>query len=111
MNVPALIPVSTAQLPRCLTQGSRRMGWVYCVRDDLSEAVKIGFSRNPERRFSQLQTANPNQLRLIGVCEAVEAFETFLHWAHRDRRISGEWFDDADCSVSRIFHLMTESAS
>lgn len=102
---------SSETTPRCLAHGSRRQGWVYCIRDDASRAVKIGFSRNPERRFAQLQTANPNRLRFIGAHKAVEAFEGFLHWSNRDRRISGEWFDDEDFCVSDVFRMMAEGAA
>ncbi|WP_423209054.1 hypothetical protein E2976_17545 [Paracoccus yeei] len=101
----ALAPIPTDALPRCLSEGSRRQGWVYCIRDDASQAVKIGFSRNPERRFRQIQTANPNKLRMVAMMEAVEAFEQFLHWSHASRRMSGEWFDDADGTVSAIFKM------
>lgn len=104
MNAPAMTPVEI--LPRCLTNGSTRLGWVYCIRDDSSGAVKIGFSANPMRRFSQLQTGNPNELRLIGIIDTAEAFEQFMHWTYRARRLSGEWFDDADKSVSRVFSMM-----
>jgi len=104
--VTALAPIPHEQLPRCLTNGSCRYGWVYCIRDDTAQAVKIGFSRNPKRRIAQLQTANPTRLRLIGVMESVEAFEQFMHWTHRERRLYGEWFDDADEGVSNIFALM-----
>jgi len=98
--------LNTYTLPKCLTNGSQRPGWVYCIRCDASEAVKIGFSKDPFRRFRQIQTSNPNNLRMIGVMEAVEAFEQFLHWSNRDRRMSGEWFDDADNGVSEIFKMM-----
>ena len=101
----AISPIPTDTLPRCLTSGSLRQGWVYCIRDDAAQAVKIGFSRNPSRRFRQIQTANPNKLRMVAVMQAVEAFEQFLHLSHAERRLSGEWFDDTDGGVSSIFSM------
>lgn len=103
MNAPSIIPTKT--LPRCLASGSTRQGWVYCIRDDASGAVKIGFSKNPERRVQQIQTSFPFKLRLIAAIPAVEAFEQFLHWSHASRRLTGEWFDDADGSVSSLFAM------
>ena len=100
-----LAQINAARLPRCITHGSARPGWVYAIRDDHSEAVKIGFSVNPSRRFGQLQTANPNPLRFIGAMPSVEAFERLLHWTYRERRRAGEWFDDADGEVSNILYL------
>lgn len=100
------LSMNNTTLPKCLTSGSTRPGWVYCIRCDVSEAVKIGFSANPVRRLRQIQTSNPNHLRMIGVMETVEAFEQFMHWTYRKRRMSGEWFEDADRSVSDIFKMM-----
>lgn len=97
----------TVDLPRCLTHGSRREGWVYFLRDDEARAVKIGFSRDPIRRIQQIQTSNPNRLRLLGAIRSVEAFEQFLHWSNRDRRMSGEWFNDTDGGLSSILKMLS----
>ena len=95
MNAPAMIP-----------SGYRRCGFVYCIRNDDSEAVKIGFSQNPMRRIKQLQTASPSRLRLIGVVEIAQAFETSLHEQYASRRLSGEWFDDADSEISTVMSML-----
>jgi len=108
MNALPQITPAQARLPRCLTHGSRKAGWVYCIRDDAVDAVKIGFTLSPERRFRQLQTASSTPLRMVGYILNVRAFEQFLHWSHRERRLSGEWFDDADKNISTVFRMMME---
>jgi len=95
MNAPAMIP-----------SGYRRCGFVYCIRNDAAGAVKIGFSKNPMRRIKQLQTASPSRLRLVGMLESAQAFETALHEEYAHRRISGEWFDDSDTQISTIMALI-----
>jgi len=88
-----------------IPSGYRRVGFVYCIRNDDARAVKIGFSKNPVRRIQQLQTASPSQLRLVAMLESAQAFETALHEQYAYRRLSGEWFDDADSEISTIMSL------
>lgn len=96
MNAPSIMP----------TESGRR-GYVYAVRDDTASAVKIGFSSDPMRRLAQLQTASAGRLRLIGAAPAVIETEAELHGVFRDRRMSGEWFDDADGAVSAALSGVT----
>lgn len=101
----ALSPIPSETLP-VIPAGYRRRGFVYAIRDDAAQAVKIGFTRNPERRLRQLQTANATPLRTLCVFENVQAFEASLHQSFASRRMSGEWFNDADKSLSEIFGLI-----
>lgn len=77
-----------------------RPGYVYAIRNDGSEAVKIGFSGSPLNRLRQLQTASPSRLRLLCAIPAFHTYEATLHETFSARRLSGEWFDDADGIVS-----------
>lgn len=110
MNAPALIPTETLPvlIDRALgvtAANIRRHGFIYVVRDDAAEAVKIGFTRNPDRRVRQLQTASATPLRLICVFANVQAYEAYLHMSFATRRMCGEWFDDADGGVSDILRM------
>jgi len=51
--------------------------------------VKIGVSKDPKHRLVQLQTANPNKLRLIHTTSIPEAE---LHIMFNKYREKGEWF-------------------
>lgn len=82
-----------------------RRGYVYCIRDDEADAVKIGFSKNPISRLRQLQTANSRRLRLLCVFDTTQAFERSLHRSFAGRRLHGEWFRDEDRRVSRLLRM------
>jgi hypothetical protein len=70
---------------------------VYFILDSASNAVKIGKANNAQQRLSDLQTGNPNPLKLIHEinCESEEQsflLEQTLHKKFKKLRISGEWF-------------------
>ena len=71
---------------------------VYFILDSESNAVKIGKANNIYDRLSDLQTGNPNTLRLIHQidCESEEQsflLEQTLHKKFNEFRKSGEWFN------------------
>jgi len=72
---------------------------VYFIRAGVDGPIKIGYTRYPRRRISNLQTASPVQLRLVAVIEGRRADEAKLHEDLRAYRIRGEWF--ADCPEVR----------
>lgn len=81
-------------------------GFVYCIRDGYKRAVKIGFSKNPNRRLNQLQTASATLLELCGQISTTQSYERHLQRLFADRSIFGEWFDDKDESISSMFKMM-----
>jgi hypothetical protein len=85
-------------------------GYIYCISDGYKKAAKIGFSRNPQRRLAQLQTASATVLELRGVIPSIRLFESFMHNIFRDRHIHGEWYDNSDEYVSDIFAISKEFA-
>lgn len=54
--------------------------------------VKIGYSENPEARFSKLQSDSPITLALERVMDGEVSDEMALHERFADARLSGEWF-------------------
>ena len=40
---------------------------LYIIQSDLTGMIKIGRSRHPQKRLKQLQTGNPNKLKLINL--------------------------------------------
>jgi hypothetical protein len=70
---------------------------VYFILDTVSNAVKIGKANNIDSRISDLQTGNPNALKLIHYidCESEEqsfVLERKLHNQYKKLRLIGEWF-------------------
>lgn len=87
---------------------TRRRGYVYLVsleppyieprsEDDLTRMVKIGISRSPKVRLSQLQRSvvkMPYELHQVHTFWAQDArrTEALIHRALRRHRAGGEWF-------------------
>ena len=63
---------------------------------DWNGPVKIGYTADLKtlaERVATLQTGNPEQLRVIGLCEGDREIEGFIHGhAPAEHRIRGEWF-------------------
>lgn len=76
------------------TFGEVAVGFVYAITD--GSAIKIGWTRShPGRsggRLSQLQTAHPLELRLIGAFLSSQRHEAELHAKFSQHRLRGEWF-------------------
>lgn len=73
------------------------MHYLYVIADSLAGPVKLGISKDPQRRVKQLQTGHANHLRVFHA-EPFPAAETRLYerCLHRDLgylRRQGEWFD------------------
>jgi len=64
-------------------------GWTYFIRSGEHGAIKIGKARDPRERLADLQTAHPEELRLLAVTLETEErmHDMFSAW-----RIRGEWF-------------------
>jgi len=63
---------------------------------DGSIAVKIGYTRNPSKRYSSLLCAMPFESVMkwapIGVHYVAKKFESYLHQVFSDHHTRGEWF-------------------
>lgn len=68
--------------------------FIYVIRNE-SGFYKIGFSNNPRRRFSMLQTSSAERLDLLGVVEGTIDDEREIHRLLARWRIAREWF--AEC--------------
>jgi hypothetical protein len=55
--------------------------------------VKIGYSNNPSKRLSGLQTASPHDLTLFRVLPGEVEDEHDLHQRFSSHRVRGEWFE------------------
>lgn len=65
---------------------------IYFAQDTTSKAIKIGYSKDPKKRRSGLQTASPNPLELLGVVHGGLEHERAYHKKFKEERIHGEWF-------------------
>lgn len=70
--------------------GDRHPGFVYFLRG--GDHVKIGHSRDVEKRRAELQTGNPYQLELLAQVPGSPVDERALHKRFAAERVAGEWF-------------------
>lgn len=66
---------------------------VYFIQSGVGGPIKIGSSITPHACLRQLQTGNPEALRLLVVIPGGDAEEKALHQRFADIRRDGEWFE------------------
>ena len=52
--------------------------YLYFIQSDFTGMIKIGRSKDPQKRLKQLQTGNPNRLKLIASFENKGNEEKYL---------------------------------
>lgn len=65
---------------------------IYFIRNESAGLIKIGFSRSPRTRRSNLQSAAGVKLEIIGVMRGARKAEAVLHERFAEDRVRGEWF-------------------
>ena len=75
---------------------------IYFIQMGDTGPIKIGQSVNPMLRIEQLQTANPETLRILWVYEGDQYTESQVHELFKGNRIRGEWFAPTDDLISFI---------
>ena len=68
--------------------------FIYAMMEEDTGKIKIGISKDPERRLKQLQTGNSSRIVLIATHKAENGFsdERTLHQKNEAYKIHGEWF-------------------
>ena len=66
--------------------------YVYFIGEQSSGRVKIGFSRNPWARLTNLQTANSSKLEILCHLRTNGVSESEIHRLLSGHSIGGEWF-------------------
>lgn len=85
--------------------------FLYVIGTDKNSAMKIGYSKYPEKRLKQLQTGHPEELRLYYFqsvsSENVKLMEQAIHSTNRHKKIKGEWFNmTADDAIVEVQHAI-----
>jgi len=70
-----------------------RQSYVYAIGGDDHRFVKIGYSANPELRFTVIKTGCPLELRILRTWVGGEDLEDALHKRFAHYRRQGEWFE------------------
>lgn len=80
-------------------------GYVYFIQGLCGGAIKIGFSKNPEKRLAELQTGYPDTLTILLMIPGTEATERAIHREFEASRLKGEWFRPDKYVLDRIKEL------
>ena len=70
--------------------------FVYAIREVDTGNIKLGISKDPEKRIKYLQIGNSSELELIGMFKAENGFkdERMIHDKNSGKKIRGEWFHE-----------------
>lgn len=81
--------------------------YVYAIRESESGNVKLGISRDPQKRLIQLQTGNSHKLELIAYQKAINKYkdEGWLHSENEQNLIHGEWFSAVSQESARFLGM------
>jgi Meiotically up-regulated gene 113 len=77
-------------------------GFIYAVQSH--DAVKIGWSGNPERRFIKIAADCSRPCQLLGYIEGGSADEADIHVKFSHLRTHGEWFTASDELLQFVAH-------
>ena len=67
-------------------------GYIYFILDKKDNAVKIGYSENPQRRLVEIQATRKNKLKLFYTQIGNKRDEQIYHMTYSQQRLGGEWF-------------------
>lgn len=70
--------------------------------------VKLGFTRNPVRRFLQIQTSCPFEIQAVCLFPGTRELETELHQAFAGGRSHGEWYKIDDEELDNFMEWREE---
>lgn len=81
-----------SQLLRVPERENAPDGWVYWIGGDTGP-IKIGWSKDPEKRLKQFQPGSPVELRVIHRVAGTYNDERRWHNELSNERLHGEWFE------------------
>lgn len=67
-------------------------GYVYFILDRDLGVVKVGYSKDPDKRLLSLQTGNSSELELVHRISGTKRDEAVYHAEFAHLRLHGEWF-------------------
>lgn len=89
-----------------MTEPKKPEGSVYFLADSDYRYMKIGFSRNVERRLAAIQDGGPLALHLVDEFPGDVTDEQSVHAILKEHRLRGEWFEP-----DAVFDFLEEAES
>lgn len=81
-------------------------GYVYFIKNPLSGLIKIGYSKNPWARLSELRRNYGSELSVVATIKTVDKSEVSIHATLSQFRVEGEWFIESECIKSLISRIV-----
>lgn len=81
--------------------------YIYLITDLEEEYCKIGVSKDPQKRLSNLQTSNPKTLKIYSLFRGNKIIEGKLHKIYSELKIGGEWFSFKDSLYDKFSEYKT----
>ncbi len=81
-------------------------GYVYFIKNPASGLIKIGYSKNPWARLSELRRNYGSDLSVVATIKTVEKSESSIHATFDQYRVEGEWFTESECIKSVILAVV-----
>lgn len=81
--------------------------YIYIIQD-INGFIKIGHSKNVNKRLKQLQTAHRAKLKLIAYAQAPTYIEKRLHKMFFYHRCNGEWFECTQELLNTLIEYLQE---
>jgi hypothetical protein len=82
---------------------------IYFTQDTQTRAIKIGYSKNPQKRRAGLQSSTPGQLVLLGYVPGGLEYERAFHDKFAAYRLHGEWFSGE--ITSEVMRIISQEAA
>ncbi|WP_313249555.1 GIY-YIG nuclease family protein [Stenotrophomonas indicatrix] len=84
------------------------IGYVYCIKNETTNACKIGWAFDPEERVKSFRTGSDGRLILVGSFPGSRSHEAAAHAELSGRRIRGEWFDNEGGETEEWFSRLQD---
>lgn len=97
-----MAPIRAARAEEARLRARRR---VYFIQAGAAGPVKIGISRDVERRRGELQRLEREPLRVLATLEGTTQDERALHQRFAAHRLHGEWFSPAPELLAHVAAL------
>jgi hypothetical protein len=83
-------------------------GYVYFIKYQSTDAIKIGMSTNIINRLNNIKTSNTDKMFLIGYIytEQYNSLERTLHKQYKENRLTGEWFN---LNINQVINAIREN--
>ncbi len=83
--------------------------YIYFIQSGYG-SIKVGMSKNPEKRMANIQTCIPKSLRLVAKIpmpdrQSARCLEKELHQLFAPERIRGEWFNRRIVRIGRMKNI------